>query len=92
MRAFCVPLLVSFSVFGYAQDKYDPLVRGGVNIQYLEHLVKEKVDSVRAEHNLQALKNDSILYVAAKDHADYMNARDELTHFESDIPDRKSVV
>lgn len=66
------------------------MVRGQVNIRYLEHLVKEKVDSVRRENNLPALRNDSILYVAAKDHSGYMNDRDQLTHYENDIPEKQT--
>lgn len=68
-----------------AQSPDDQLVRGAVNIRYLEHLVKTKADSVRRNHNLNALRNDSILYVAAADHAAYLKERSILTHYEKDI-------
>ena len=73
-----------------AQAPGEGMMRSQVNTKFLEHLVKEKIDSVRKDHNLPALINDSTLYVAALDHADYMNRTNQLTHYEYDIPDKQT--
>lgn len=53
-----------------------------LNLKYLEYLVKTKIDSVRHEYGLFPLVNDSILYVAAKYHADYLVKNRILSHYE----------
>ncbi|HTF06192.1 MAG TPA: CAP domain-containing protein [Bacteroidia bacterium] len=88
VRFSLVFLFLFAALHGQSPDQR--LVRGQINIAYLEHLVKEKVDSVRNDHNLASLKNDSILYVAAKDHTDYMTRKDLLTHYETDIPEKET--
>ena len=69
---------------GLAQSPSDPIQPGNVNIKYLEHLVKTKVDEVRAKHDCKPLVNDSILYIAAKHHANYMIENNRLSHFENE--------
>lgn len=51
-----------------------------LNKQHLESLVKEKVDSLRLSKGLNPLANDSILYLAANFHADYMVKKGILSH------------
>ncbi|MEZ4722568.1 MAG: CAP domain-containing protein [Flavobacteriales bacterium] len=60
-------------------DRFDDVP---FNARYLEHLIKVKVDSVRAENDCKALVNDSILYVASQHHARYMAQYKRLTHDE----------
>jgi uncharacterized protein YkwD len=69
-----------------AQKLSDELFPTSYNKKYLEHLIKTKVDSVRAVHDLPALANDSILYEAAQYHADYLKRTDRFSHYEEDIP------
>lgn len=69
-----------------AQKPSDEIFPSSYNKKYLEHLIKVKVDSVRAVHDLTALANDSILYVAAQYHADYLKRTDRFSHYEDDIP------
>ncbi|MFT5821731.1 MAG: hypothetical protein ACI8ZM_002985 [Crocinitomix sp.] len=78
---FTFLLLVTSSM---GQSATDPIQAGNVNIKYLEHLVKTKVDDVRKTHDCKPLINDSILYVAAKHHANYMIENNRLSHFEND--------
>jgi uncharacterized protein YkwD len=56
------------------------------NEKYLEHLIKEKIDSVRIAHNLLPLANDSILHIAAKYHANWMNENNKFAHEEKTNP------
>lgn len=53
-----------------------------LNLPFLEFLVKTKIDSIRNELGLPPLVNDSILYVAAKHHADYLIKNKILSHNE----------
>lgn len=73
-------LFIPFSCF--SQNPDDHITAGSLNEKYLEHLIKEKIDSVRLSHNLLPLYNDSILYVAAKHHAEYLFKKKELSHEE----------
>lgn len=66
-----------------AQSPTDKILPNQLNKKYLEHLIKTKVDSVRAVHNCAALVNDSILYVASDHHAQYMIKNNRLTHVEN---------
>jgi|GEM_PF-2732213 len=76
--------------FLHAQSPNDYINPLNVNLQYLEHLVKIKIDSVREDHDLTPLYNDSILYVAAKDHAEYLK-RERLTgHYQKQFPDKET--
>lgn len=49
----------------------------------MEHFVKIKIDSVRKAHGLNALQNDTLLYLAALDQARYQKGKKELTHFQT---------
>lgn len=69
-----------------AQSPDDDFTAYSFNEKFLEHLIKEKIDSVRLAHNLNILHNDSILYVAAKFHANYLFEKKELSHTEPENP------
>ena len=79
MKKFFVLLLFTFSGslnFLLAQE-IDP---DNFDRHLLERLVKLKIDSVRKALNLEALSNDSLLYLAALDQAEYLLKRKEIGH------------
>ncbi len=51
-----------------------------IDFKLLEHFVKREIDNVRKKLNLDTLMNDSILYQAAADHADYLKTIKKLSH------------
>lgn len=81
-RNILLILLLPGSVWCHAQQPDDRISFDNINVRYLEHLVKEGIDSVRQAHELTALANDSILYVAAKDHALYLSENRRLSHYQ----------
>lgn len=85
-RIYSSVLLFAICVLSYAQNPNDLISTSSVNEKYLEHLIKEKIDEVRINHNLKPLYNDSVLYVAAKYHAQYVFQKKELSHTEIDNP------
>lgn len=48
----------------------------------LQKLILEKIDSVRLAHNKTIFAPDSILQMAAIDHADYLAKKQTLSHFQ----------
>ncbi len=48
----------------------------------LEHLVKTKIDDFRQSKGLNILVNDSILFIAAQDHAQYLDGEKTITHYQ----------
>ncbi len=82
MKAACplvILLLLSIRLLGQVdhQSIAEPL-----NQPLLEHFIKVGIDSVRRSYHLTDLANDSILYVAAKHHANYLKKKKKLSHFE----------
>lgn len=73
--------LNSFQVL-FSQAPTDYFDANNPNIKYLEHLIKKGVDEVREDLNLSKLANDSILYIAANDHADFLEQFGRLSHFQ----------
>ena len=65
-----------------AQDPDDKIDPNHFNIQYLEFLVKTKIDSIRSENGLYTLIDDSILYLAARHHSDYLVKERTMGHNE----------
>ncbi len=60
------------------------------NHNYLEHLIKTGIDSLRTSEGLQPLQNDSILYNASRDHALYMKGTNILDHTQKDNPQKET--
>ena len=54
------------------------------NLPLLEHLIKSNIDSIRRQHHRPFLFNDSICYLAANDHGQYLMDLEEIRHFQSD--------
>jgi uncharacterized protein YkwD len=70
------------SLWDTAQQPDDQLSIYNYNTKFLEHLLKEKIDSVRIAHNLLPLYNDTIIYKAARFHAAYLFELGDLNHSE----------
>ncbi len=66
-----------------AQSKNDIIDPDNINIKFLDFLVKQQIDSVRKAHNLQLLYNDSILFLAAQQHGQYLYKNNKFTHYET---------
>ena len=79
--SFLFALFLSQLLLAQTEDGFDA---ASFNQKYLEHLVKLRVDAVRAKYDCEPLVNDSILYVASDHHARYMTRKGRLTHTESD--------
>lgn len=56
----------------WAQRPGEPVNPRQLKTAYLEMLIKTQVDSFRTAHGVHALQNDSVLYMAAVDHAAYL--------------------
>lgn len=63
-----------------------PIEEGKVDRQLLADMLKERVDSLRAEKGLHALKRDKTLDKAAKDHAAYILKTGSFGHFQENNP------
>lgn len=87
-RLLLVPVFLVFlsSQTSYSQSPDDQITVHTLNKKYLEHLIKIGVDSVRRSHGLTNLINDSILYVAAQGHADYLYETKNFSHYEKEYP------
>jgi hypothetical protein len=64
------------------QNASEKIDRVKPNIKLLEHLIKQKVDSIRQENKLQPFINDSILYTSSRDHARYLTKELNLSHYQ----------
>ncbi len=75
---FCLYLLSPI----YAQSSFDTINSNDFNITFLENIIHQKVDSVRWIKKLYPLLKDSILYLAAKNHASYLLNNKQISHFQ----------
>lgn len=84
----CYFLVVIFLLFPLSLKSQQNTVgsESGINLKYLEYFLKEEIDSVRKSHNIDALINDSIMYLASLDQSDYLHTKNELTHFQKENP------
>lgn len=80
LLSFFLVLFLSYS--GTAQHPDDNIGKS-LNSKYLEHLIKTGIDSVRTAHQLLPVVNDSILYLAAQHHANYLEEIGKLSHLEN---------
>src|SRR5690554_3974635 len=60
------------------------------NVKYLEHLIKKGIDEVRVEKGLNPLVNDSILYLASADHAQFLKQYGRLSHYQSQNKEKRT--
>lgn len=81
MRNLVLIFLISAFILPAEGQKYtDPLIAGKINVKYLEFLVKNKIDSLRAKNRAKPLESDSLCYMAALNQANYMVSRNVLSH------------
>ena len=73
---------ILFSYKGICQSISDPINISTINKSYLEQLIKTKIDSVRIKNKRPVLANDSILYLTATYHANYLLENNILSHTE----------
>ena len=90
MKFFLLYISLFIGNFALSQTQTTEINKYSVNTKFLEHLIKIKVDSVRAIYDAKPLINDSILYVASKGHADWMNSNNKFSHFEKKNPIMKT--
>jgi uncharacterized protein YkwD len=82
LYGFIAVLIIFFRIATLAQSPFEKPDETKLNVLFLEHLIKTQVDSVRRAHGLQPLVNDSILYIAAQDHAKYLSREKDISHFQ----------
>lgn len=83
-RYFLIGITIGLFHVSHAQSPDDKIDLENLNIQYLEHLTKIGIDSVRIAHGLTTLCNDTILYNAAQYHAYYLTEKRILSHYQND--------
>jgi uncharacterized protein YkwD/outer membrane protein OmpA-like peptidoglycan-associated protein len=66
-----------------AQEPNQRVHLSSPNFKYIEHLIKQKVDSIRTSNNLPKLLNDTSLYLSSRDHARYLTRIEDLSHYQS---------
>ncbi len=71
------------SLASNAQDKLFTNQNLSKQLETLEILIHHKIDSLRAKKKLESLENDVYLKKAAQLHADWMNEKEKLTHFQN---------
>ncbi|MDT8309554.1 MAG: CAP domain-containing protein [Bacteroidales bacterium] len=69
-----------FSLRISGQQPSDTIDRQNIHHQLLEQLIEKCIDSLRTQKDRSALVFDSILYIAAADHAQYLLSKRSLTH------------
>lgn len=82
LKILTILLTVTFILNGWSQSPTSYFDPKDPNIKYLEHLIKKGIDDVRINHGLKPLVNDSILYVAAVDHVQFLVETGRLSHYQ----------
>ena len=77
-----VALLVLLVVGAFAQTQPEVIDDANFNYALLNKLILEKINAKRQKLHVGTLSPDSILYLAAKNQADYQVKEDVLTHFQ----------
>jgi|GEM_PF-3999701 len=68
LSVFCISIFCA-----YSQTPTTSVTPASIQLNYLEYLVKAQIDSIRKTQELPSLVSDSILYLSARDHADYLS-------------------
>jgi uncharacterized protein YkwD len=79
-KYFLIVLFALSSFLGYAQGVTDVINPNSFNQNFLEQLVQHKVNEYRKSQGLRPLIFDKNVYATAKDQADYIKVKNELTH------------
>lgn len=75
-------IYIFLSFFGFSQNPNEVIDSKNLNVKYLEYLIKNEIDHVRLDLGIPKLVNDSILYLASKDHTEFLNRKHILSHYE----------
>ncbi len=78
MRFLVILILLLLPFFGFCQV----INVNTIDKIYIEQLIKTKIDSVRIKNKRTVLVNDSILYLTASYHANYLLENNILSHTE----------
>ena len=69
----------------FAQSVHDKISSmADLDIRFLEHAIKEQIDSLRQKNGINALANDLILHKAALDQAKFIKRSGSLSSFQDD--------
>ena len=79
---FVVALLLLFFIKLSAQSALEVINENNFNYSLVNQLILDKINAKRVKFRCTILKPDSILYLAAKNQADYQVKEDKLTHFQ----------
>lgn len=63
-----------------------------IDFRLLNQLVHMGINEVRKSKGTEALTPNDILYAAARDHNNYMMQHDQLTHYQNNNPNKKTVM
>jgi uncharacterized protein YkwD len=81
MRTFFLSVFILLIwEMSFATGKYDTIDMQGLDIDYLELLVKRKIDSIRVIHGRQSLVFEERLNHAARDQARYLKRNNKVGH------------
>jgi uncharacterized protein YkwD len=81
-------LFFLISNLSFATGRFDTIDMQGLDITYLEQLVKRKIDSIRQLHGRQALIREQRLNRAAADQARYLDRNNKVGHMQVSLEKR----
>lgn len=90
-RILLLFLTLPLAIWGRSPKPVDTIDFNRVHVAFLEHLVKEKIDSLRIANGRWALSYDPILRRAALDHARYLARRGRPGHYQR-VPQKQDVL
>ncbi|MGB0404111.1 MAG: CAP domain-containing protein [Salibacteraceae bacterium] len=77
-------LFILATICSYGQINSKSNVNINIDIELLEQLVFEEINSFRVKNKIPILLPDSILYEASKNHASYLSRKEKLTHYQKE--------
>lgn len=80
MRKILLLLALAVPSLSFSTSPNDTINFNDIDIQFLESLVKEQIDSIRRSHGLHSLRYDFSLNKASEDHAFYLMKHQEVSH------------
>ncbi len=82
MRILLAMLFLLAALYSKSQTetKIDP---DNFDVLYLEELVRVKINDLRTKKKIPKLQEDSILYLSAQNHAEFMSKKRQLSHYQS---------
>ena len=90
MRRFTNIFLLLFLIISGEIAFAQKIDYSNIDYNYLEDLIKTGIDSLRNEKKLPALYKDSILFLASKNHSDYLFKTDKTGHYQKENPEMET--